>query len=132
MNKVFCFLVFIFVLNFDLNHCQNQNGLERKTNLSEAASSCNTDVLSGTSLGIKEIFIGRCFYFINIVQKKNCEFHSKKYNCTEIWDLFYSISVKNSKNISDYNPFLDLVDHIIPENKSLFWSGVKTEARECI
>ena len=124
MNKITYLLLIIFVLNFKTDH--HQIGVSR-----QIQTSCNLGVLSGTTLGIKEILIGRCHYFINVLQKENCKFDSKKYNCSLIWETFYSISLKNTKNIDNYAPFLDLVDHIIPENTSLFWSGTYTQAHEC-
>jgi hypothetical protein len=126
MNFFYSLSVLVFLSNFDTNHFQI--GLERQRRQTQ---SCNIANVNGTTLSIKDIFIGRCYYFINVLQKQNCEFDSKKYNCTTIWDSFYTISLKNKQNISDYDTYLDLVDQKIPANTSLFWSGTYTQAHEC-
>lgn len=119
-------VTFIFIINFDTNHYQI--GIERHR---RQTPSCNIAGLPGTTQQIKDIVIGRCYYFINVLQKNNCYFDSKKYNCNTVWDLFYSASLTNSRNISDYKNFLDSVDQDIPENTSLFWSGTYNQAHEC-
>ena len=119
--------IFIFVLNFDTNHYQiGENRLRRQT-----PGSCNLQSVNGTTAMLKEIFIGRCYYYINVLQKTNCQFNSAAYNCNLIWDKFYSISVQNSTRVEDYNELLNMVDMKIPENTSLFWSGTYTQAHEC-
>ena len=82
---------------------------------------------------MKEIFIGRCFYYIHYHPKrlKNCEFNSSNYDCNLIWETFYNITTKNAKNLSDYDPLINLTSHYVPENASLFWSGVYEQASDC-
>ena len=126
MNFCYLLTILIFVLNFDTNHFQI--GLERHRRQTQ---SCNIANSPGTTLTLKEIFTGRCYYFINVLQKRNCLFNTSKYDCNAIWDEFNSISLKNQKNVTDYNKYLDLVDQPIPGNSSLFWSGTYTQAQEC-
>jgi hypothetical protein len=120
--------IFIFVLKFNTNHHQIGE-LQRVSR--QTPSSCNLASLTGTTRQLREIFIGRCFYFINVLQKQSCDFDSTKYNCNSIWDTFYNISKKNTQKIADYDPLLALTDQVIPVNTSLFWSGTYTQAHQC-
>jgi hypothetical protein len=90
---------------------------------SMGSASCNLDAYSATTPNIKEIFLGRCNYFINVAQKNNCNFNSSNYDCSQLWQSFYSAIKKPTCSIDDYNDFFRLTDHFIPPNQSLFWSG---------
>ena len=90
---------------------------------------------NATTVGIKEIFIGRCYYFLNVLQKTNCEIDPRNYDCLAIWNEFEKVIIGKepcSIKIEDFDKFLELVNHPIPESKTLFWSGTYSTAYQRI
>ena len=88
---------------------------------------------NGTIKNLKEIFLGRCHYFLNIRQQTNCDINSKSYNCTEIWFAFEKASTGKTPcniTIDDYRKFLSLVNHPIPANSTFFYSGTYRTAQD--
>jgi hypothetical protein len=88
---------------------------------------------NGTINNLKEIFLGRCHYFLNIRQQTNCGINSKSYNCTEIWLAFKEASTGKTPcniTIDDYRKFLSLVNHSIPANSTFFYSGTYRTAQD--
>ena len=93
---------------------------------------CNTQG-NGTTANIGEIFMGRCYYFLNILQSSNCNINPANYNCTTIFASFKTALVGKapcSVSTSDFDNFLSLVNHPIPADTSLFWSGTSTTSHE--
>ena len=87
-----------------------------------------------TTPDIQDIFIGRCHYFLNILHATNCDIVAANYDCDAIWQTFRTAVVAKDPcdvKISDFDNFLTLVDHPIPVNKSIFWSGTYTPSHEC-
>jgi hypothetical protein len=84
---------------------------------------CNLENYSATTQSIKDIFIGRCNYFVFVIQKNNCHFNSSMYDCNEIWKSFYLAVKKPTCSLDYYNALFKITDHYIPPDKSLFWSG---------
>ncbi|XP_067857928.1 ADP-ribosyl cyclase/cyclic ADP-ribose hydrolase 1-like [Heptranchias perlo] len=77
----------------------------------------------GSTANLKEIITGRCFDYI---ETKNTKAGNK--NCSKLWEAFlHAFSYKDPCNITkeDYKPFLDLADHDIPANQSIFWSQTR-------
>jgi hypothetical protein len=94
-----------------------------------ASNACNKTQNDGNFL--KEIFIGRCFYFYNILKKTECFIIDKNYDCPKIWLKFEETVKKSNCNVSDFDDLFKLTDHNIPENETVFWSGTYTPAHQC-
>jgi len=89
---------------------------------------------NATTSNLEEIFIGRCHYFLNVLHKQTCFINATNYNCDEIWNSFSSVVIGKNPcdvKIDDYNRFLNLTYHEIPENKILFWTGTFSYKSEC-
>jgi hypothetical protein len=89
---------------------------------------------NATTTNLREIFIGRCYYFLNVLHKQTCYIDARNYNCENIWNSFSSAVIsKNPCDVKtvDFNTFLNLTYHEIPENRSLFWSGSFSYKSEC-
>ncbi|NXN10710.1 CD38 hydrolase, partial [Indicator maculatus] len=74
----------------------------------------------GTTKNLQEVVLGRCY---NYVTARYPELGDK--DCLKIWDsLKHAFIYKNPCNITseDYQPLMELANHAIPCNKSLFWS----------
>ncbi|XP_038256663.1 ADP-ribosyl cyclase/cyclic ADP-ribose hydrolase 1 isoform X1 [Dermochelys coriacea] len=74
----------------------------------------------GTTKNLQEVILGRCYNYITTV---NPELRDK--DCQKIWETIQKAFIyKNPCNITteDYQPLLDLANHTVPCNKSLFWS----------
>jgi hypothetical protein len=91
--------------------------------LIEKNAAYDLNTYRATTPNLREIFFGRCFYYINILQKANGDFNGSQYDCRTIWQAFYTAATSQPCTIDDYNEFLNLTDQIIPSNGSLFWSG---------
>ena len=80
-----------------------------------------------------DIFIGRCFNFINILHKNDPKIQSANLNCTQIWKEFTNV-VLNKKPcdilIEDYDNFFNLTSHYFDTQKSVIWSGTGNWAHE--
>ena len=90
--------------------------------------------INGTTKNIESIFKGRCNYFINVQQAFNCDIDPSNYDCEIIWQSFKSIVTTKTPcdlKIQDLDNFLNLVNHNIAPNTSIFWSGTYTPAHEC-
>ena len=97
--------------------------------------SCRLKASNGTTKNIEAIFKGRCYYFLNLRHSINCDINLDVYNCSKIWKAFESAVVgKVPCNIKmeDYQYFLSLVNHSIPTNSTLFWSGTYKSAQDCM
>jgi hypothetical protein len=89
---------------------------------------------NATTTNLREILIGRCYYFLNVLHKQTCFIDASKYDCEQIWNSFSSAVIgKNPCDVKmdDYNTFLNLTYHEIPVDKSLFWSGTFSYKSEC-
>ena len=89
---------------------------------------------NGTTENFRDIFIGRCYNYIEVVQANNQQFDASKYNCVEIFNEFKRINVGRNPcdiKIEDYNKFISLTEEYIPPNSTLFWSGTYTQVRDC-
>lgn len=84
----------------------------------------------GTTLNIKNIFLGRCYQYQEIASSRIWKPRTK--DCGLLWDTFKSaFAYKDPKLITraDYKPFFDLAkDTTLPANKSVLWSGTYTVA----
>lgn len=88
---------------------------------------------NGTTPNLQQIVIGRCHYFLNTVHKGDCNFNPVNYNCSDIWNKFKKVVIGKDPcdiKIDEFSDYLSAVDHKIPNNSSLFWSGTYTEAHE--
>lgn len=88
---------------------------------------------NGTTPNFKEIFLGRCFYFLNILQKDNCKIDANNYDCGKIFDqLSKTVLNKDPCQITekDYEAFLSMTYHDIGANNTLFWSGTYNPAHQ--
>lgn len=77
----------------------------------------------GSSPYFKEIFIGRCYYFVSILHRENCDIASLNANCTLIYEKFAAAVLNNDPcniNIEDFDEFFKLVYHPIPRDKAYF------------
>jgi hypothetical protein len=79
----------------------------------------------------REIFLGRCLYYINVIQMANDDFNGSQYDCGAIWQAFYTAATSKPCTDDDYNEFLNLTDQMIPPNRSLFFSGTLDAAKAC-
>ncbi len=117
--KLFIIVFYLFDKSFAMGP-SFRNGCKRNYN--------------GTTNNIKEIFIGRCHYFLNVLQVNNCLINATNYNCSDIWNEF-SLAVIGKDPCSlkseNFDNLLRKVSHSIPMNTSLFWSGTYTPAHEC-
>jgi ADP-ribosyl cyclase 1 len=89
---------------------------------------------NGTTKNLKEIFMGRCYSFLNLRQGSNCHIDPKNYNCTKIWQTFEAASTGKTPcniHVNDYENFLNLVNHSIPVNSTFFYSGTYGVAQDC-
>lgn len=85
---------------------------------------CNQN--NGTTENFKEIVLGRCFHYKNILHKDNCEIYLSDLNCSQIWNEFSKAVIKKNPcqvSIEDFDSFLQLTSHPYPTQKSIFWSG---------
>ncbi|XP_055494800.1 ADP-ribosyl cyclase/cyclic ADP-ribose hydrolase 2-like [Leucoraja erinacea] len=77
----------------------------------------------GTLHNLEEIIIGRCYNYIRVINPTVGE-----KNCSAIWEAFQKAFVyKDPCNVSptDYEAFIRLAIHKIPQNKALFWENTK-------
>ena len=94
--------------------------------------SINSDATTiGTTPYIKEIFLGKCYYYIEILQVQNINFNSSYYNCSFIWEKFYGLSKNSSCTIEDFDEFFKYSDQNIIKSRSVFWSGTYFWANLC-
>ncbi|XP_067857940.1 ADP-ribosyl cyclase/cyclic ADP-ribose hydrolase 2-like [Heptranchias perlo] len=77
----------------------------------------------GTVHNLEEIIIGRCYNYIRIVNPTVGE-----KNCSAIWEAFRNaFDYKHPCNVipADYEAFIKLAKHGIPQDKALFWENTK-------
>lgn len=90
--------------------------------------SCNYE---GSTPQIETIFTGRCYDFQNVIHESDCDY--QHLNCSAIWSEF-STAILNkepcSVTISSFDTLLEISNHPIAENKSIFWSGTYLWAHE--
>ncbi|EDO33931.1 predicted protein [Nematostella vectensis] len=80
----------------------------------------------GTSKHIREIFLGRCWYFVQ--QKDSGLVNPESVNCNELWEAFSkAFAYKKPCNVTeeDYRPFFELYKEAPIYNKVMLWSGTK-------
>lgn len=86
----------------------------------------------GSTLNIKNIFIGRCFEYEELT--KGTLIEPVKVNCTHLWTLFsraWTYKDPQSIVLSDYETFLEAAKQTnLPEDKILLWSGTYGIAHE--
>ena len=91
---------------------------------------------NGTTRNIEEIFKGRCHYFLQLQKNSNCAIiQVKRYDCDAIWKAFKSAVTHKSPcgiKIDDFKEFFKLVNHSIPVNSSVFWSGTYTSYHDLV
>jgi hypothetical protein len=137
MFKCLSIFILIILLKFGLNHSQKQHEdfIDKGKSVRREISNltCNLTHLHGTTRKLKEIFLGRCHYYINYHPKvtKSCDFDRSKYNCDKLWQEFYNITSRHTTNVMDYDELLKLTDMSVPDNQSLFWSGTKKYVLDC-
>lgn len=89
---------------------------------------------NGSTYNLKEIVIGRCYEFINVLNVKNCDYVDRlDFDCQDIWDQYSFALVGKapcSVGMADFDNFIAAVDHSVPRNKTLFWSGTYAIAKE--
>ncbi|XP_015450482.1 ADP-ribosyl cyclase/cyclic ADP-ribose hydrolase 2 isoform X2 [Pteropus alecto] len=74
----------------------------------------------GTSPHLQSIFLGRCAEYSTLLGPQ-----LRDKNCTAIWEAFRAVLDKEPCAVlpSDYDPFISLSRHSIPQDKSLFWEN---------
>ena len=92
---------------------------------------CDSSKEMGTTRYLKEIVIGKCYYYIEILQAQNFNFNSSIYNCSFIWEKFYNLFKNSSCNIEDFDEFFSVSDQMIMKSRSVFWSGTYFWANLC-
>ena len=81
---------------------------------------------NGTTENFKEIVLGRCFEYIHVLHRDNCEINLSDFNCSQIWNSFSKVVVNKNPcqvSIEDFDQFLRLTSHPYPTHRSIFWSG---------
>lgn len=94
---------------------------------------CAPSTLNGTTPDFEQIILGRCYYFVNVLHKKDCSVRDAKINCTELMNEFNRAILGKEPcevEISDFDRFLELANHSIGANSTLFWSGAYTTAHD--
>ncbi|KAK7090543.1 hypothetical protein V1264_010324 [Littorina saxatilis] len=85
----------------------------------------------GTTPHIQDICIGRCYDYSQIKYKSVLPQASG--SCEELADKFFTAFSHQppcSLSMAHYQPFMDAAKQALPEDKALFWSGVKQLAHE--
>ncbi|XP_015993902.1 ADP-ribosyl cyclase/cyclic ADP-ribose hydrolase 2 isoform X2 [Rousettus aegyptiacus] len=74
----------------------------------------------GTSPHLQSIFLGRCAEYRELLRPQ-----LRDNNCTAIWEAFRAVLDKEPCSVlpSDYDLFINLSRHSIPQDKSLFWEN---------
>jgi hypothetical protein len=124
-------LIFVILAMLILIKRSTEIGISKRSlNKNE---NCNKVIYNGTTRNIQQIFLGRCYYFLNILQKDNCFINANDYNCNDIWNEFHNV-IKGrdpcSLSIDNFSRLLAMANQTIPPNTSLFWSGTYTPAHE--
>ena len=92
-----------------------------------------TGTNNGTTLNFEQIFLGRCFYFIHVLHATDCDIQAMNISCTELYNQFAAAVLDKDPcdiKMEDFNRFLDLAEHPIGVNLTMFWSGTYTPAHE--
>ncbi|KAL5004514.1 hypothetical protein ScPMuIL_017970 [Solemya velum] len=79
---------------------------------------------SGTTPHIREIFLGRCWAYQEVIKPQHL--HSDVKNCELLWDMFVTaFSNKGPCDVTsqEYAPFMSQASQEIARNKAMFWSG---------
>lgn len=87
----------------------------------------------GTTQNFEEIFIGKCQYFINVVQKNNCHIQKANFDCHVIWDEFKQAVLNKNPcdlKIQTFSKLVEITKHSIPNDLSLFWCGTNKLAHQ--
>lgn len=124
-------LIFVILSIILIKH-SSEIGISKRS-VNYRSIQCNKPAYNGTTRNIQQIFLGRCYYFLNILQKDNCIINASNYDCNDIWNEFYNtIKGKDpcSLTIDNFSKLLNMVNQTIPANTSLFWSGTYTPAHE--
>ncbi|XP_043930568.1 ADP-ribosyl cyclase/cyclic ADP-ribose hydrolase 1-like [Protopterus annectens] len=82
----------------------------------------------GTTKGIKEIILGRCYDYTTLMKPV-----LKNVNCENVWNTFkssFANKIPCKVMPSDYYNFLDLTKTGIATGKSVFWSGINKLAHD--
>ncbi|CAF0818746.1 unnamed protein product [Brachionus calyciflorus] len=88
---------------------------------------------NGTVDYFKEIFLGQCYYYINVLNRDKCEIINSNFNCTNIWMEFSKVVLNKqpcSISSNDYKNYLDSTSHSYDTDKSIFWSGTNFMAHQ--
>jgi hypothetical protein len=89
---------------------------------------------NGTTKNLKEIVIGRCHQYFNIINN-DCTVGKDNFDCEHIWDSFRKAVVGKEPcdvKIEDFSEFVKAAEHSIPVNRSMFWSGTYSHSGEGI
>ncbi|XP_070539295.1 ADP-ribosyl cyclase/cyclic ADP-ribose hydrolase-like [Ptychodera flava] len=79
----------------------------------------------GTTLHLKDIFLGRCWDYQCGFNRATCDTSNLK-NCTRLWELFQAaFTYRDPCNVTHdmYEPFSQAAMQPVAVNKILFWSG---------
>ena len=82
---------------------------------------------AGTTPGLKEVFIGRCWQYQSISEHNKLPELKVNLNCTKLWLAFYnSFAFKDpcDVGVDDYKPFFDLLHTPRKIKNALVWSGL--------
>jgi hypothetical protein len=128
-------LIVLFILEIKI---KNTIHLKNESSFSSLSSNLNHNNwdgrTNGTTENIREIFLGRCYYFLNILNRDHPFINNFNYDCPIIWQIFKNANIGKNPlkiDIRDYENFLVSVDQFIPTNKSLFWSETVTVPLKC-
>lgn len=88
---------------------------------------------NATTANIDDIVLGRCYYYLNVLNSKDCDIQQSNINCAAIWNEFKSVVLGKDPcdiTISSYDRLLQLTSYTIEPNSTMFWSGTYTPAHE--
>lgn len=118
-----CSIGFVELLK---NSVQYQQNLKASFNISSKKT-------FGSTRNFHEIFLGRCYNFLNKHQNSNFGILTSSYNCNDIYKAFVAAVAEKSPcniKIDDYQEFLRLVSHTVPKHLSTLWSGTSSVAHQ--
>lgn len=103
-------------------------------NQTSQMGTCQSE-FNGSTPQLEQIFKGKCYYYINVLRIRNCDIQISKFNCNLIWDEFSKVILNKNPcdvNINSFDRLMQLTNHSIKPNTSLFWSGTNHIAHESI
>lgn len=92
----------------------------------------NCLINKGKTPNFESIFIGKCNFFINVVEKSNCKLQERNISCETMWKEFSKAFLNREPcqiTADLFKPLFEISQYPIGHDKSLFWSGCKVIAQ---